>query len=111
MSGRINKNNICFLQKLVAASPKSRKEFIANADKEKILCICEIFMNLLDGNIPLDTEVKSKLKKHKHVIRFVKSRKPSIDLKRKVLIQKGGALISALVPAMGFLMSLLQGDT
>jgi len=71
--------------------PRYQKAIINSADKSLIKAICESALNLLNGNIPLDKDLKENLRKFKsHLRNLVK--KAKLKEKKKFLIQKGGFL-------------------
>lgn len=96
MSDRL-KNNIhelCVLSKL---NNTQRKKFIEILSSEAIKCICEVCLNVLNGNIKLKDTDKKRLKRYKNVLRYLVHRQGSkgrekVENKRKVLVQKGGFL-------------------
>ena len=56
-------------QALKTASPKLRKAFLKNADRELILSIVDCALNVLNGNCKLSDCNKRKLAKFKTVLR------------------------------------------
>lgn len=111
-SGSVRKTfgakNTALLHALIYAPPRLRKALIHHSDKEFIRCICECALNLLHGNIPLKDCEKSKLCKHKKILRKLADRKQCLSSKKQIISQKGGAflpmllapLISALISAI-----------
>lgn len=89
--------NTALLHALVYAPPKLRRALIQHAHKDLIRCICECALNLLHGNIPLKDCEKSKLCKHKKILRKLADRKQSLIRKKKILNQKGGAFLPLLL--------------
>ena len=90
MSYRI-KTNINFLKLLTSCNSRLQKVLIKNATKEQIYSLCEIILNILNGNVKLSEEEFKKLDKKKKVLRYLVQNKTSIK-KKKYLIQKGGFL-------------------
>jgi hypothetical protein len=62
---RVEKN-ADFLKILSKCKSKMRKVILSNADKDLINTICECVHNCLNGNIELNYEIKTKLKRHKN---------------------------------------------
>lgn len=89
-----NKN---FLNLLCHSKKKIQKLLIENASRDQIYSICEIFLNILNGNIPLDKEVLKRLSTKKRQLRQLVKRGPVKE--KKYLIQKGGFL-QLLIPAL-----------
>lgn len=67
-------------------------------------------MNVLRGNVQLNTTVKSKLKQYKKVLRCMACPKQSVTSKRRLITQKGGgaflpiiigSVLSGLVSSLG----------
>ena len=70
---------------------QKRNGIIDRAGKELVHCICDCVLNVLNGNIPLKSEEKQRLRRHRHCLRALVKKKTS-DKKRKHLIQEGGFL-------------------
>ena len=95
------------LQVLQSAKPKLRKAILENSDKALVYTICEICDNLLRGNIPLSESHKAKLRRHRDKIRHLAQRGGGWQVKKKALVQTGGAflpvllrIISTVLPAL-----------
>jgi hypothetical protein len=96
------------LKVLVKAKPSLRKAILSEADKALVYTICEICDNTLFGNVPLTPAQKTKIKKHKHIIRKLAQRGEGWQKKKKVLVQHGGAafipillsVLSSVLPAI-----------
>ena len=97
MSNRI-KSNINYLKLLLNSNNRLQKSLIQNASKEQIYSLCEIILNILNGNIKLSDEEFKKLDKKKKLLRYLVHNKTSIK-KKKYLIQKGGFL-QFLIPSL-----------
>ena len=80
---------------------------IQGASKELIACVCECALNILNGNVSLKPADKRKLKKYKHHIRALSTKKLSVQKKKKNLHQKGGFLGALLTPVLSALGGLL----
>jgi len=77
---------------------KSRQKIIRQASTDNIDALSEIALNLLKGNIPLNTKEKKKLKRHKDKIRKLGKRNVSTKKKKTLLVQEGGFLPLLLAP-------------
>jgi len=93
---RLNQNRN-FLELLTHSNKKLQKSLIENASKDQIYSICEIVLNILNGNLNLDKKEIEKLARKKKQLRLLVN-KGSIKNK-KHLIQKGG-FIQFLIPAI-----------
>ena len=92
---------------LSLATPKARKSFVCEGNREVIDCISECCANVLKGKVPLTSRQKSDLRKHRDKLRLVAKKKLSLTTK-KGIIQKSGFLGSLLVPVAALLGSLLS---
>lgn len=92
---------------LSLATPKARKSFVCEGNREIIDCISECCANVLKGKVPLTYKQKSNLCKHKNKLRLVVKKKLSLS-KKKEIIQKGGFLGPLLIPVAALLGSLLS---
>ena len=82
---------------------EKRNRIIDDGVMDLLRYICNYIHNLLNGNIPLNQEEKTRLEKHKDCLRKLMKKKTS-DKKRKYLIQEEeflGALIFTLVTLVG----------
>ena len=88
-----------------------KKAIINSADKSLIRAICELSLNLLQGNIQLTKANFEKLKVFKKVLRKLvsKEKSKSLALKKKIIIQNGGFL-EYLIPAVIGGLSTIIGD-
>ena len=87
------RGSLPYLQVMVKSKPKLRKFLIDNVPANIITAICECSLNLLKGVIPL---------------RALANKKVSRKQKKKHLNQKGGNLLTALLPpVLSVLGSLL----
>jgi len=93
---RVEKN-FDFLKILCKCNKKMRKSILENADKDLVATICECVYNCLNGNIELNADIKTKLKRHKETLRKLVGKKKSIKLKKQILNQRGGAFLPILL--------------
>ena len=84
--------NFKLLKKLKKASRSQRKKILEAANNDFILCLCDCAHNILKGNVTLKPKEKTKLSRHKQILRNLASggNPKNITKKRKLLIQKGG---------------------
>ncbi len=86
-----------------------RKVILSNEDKDLINTICECVHNCLNGNIELNNEIKTKLKRHKYDLRNLVGRNKSLKIKKKILSQNGGAFLPLLLSTvLGGLSSIFS---
>ena len=102
------KGSLPYLQVIVKSKPKLRKLLIDNVPANVITAICECSLNLLKCVIPVTPRQKRRLAHYKTHLRDLASKKVSRKRKKLYLNQKGGNLLSALLPpVLSVLGSLL----
>ncbi len=65
-----------------------RKVILTNADEDLINTICECVYNCLNGNIKLNNEIKTKLKRYKNDLHKSVGRNKSLKINQKNFITK-----------------------
>ena len=105
------KKQFNMLKVLSTFKKNMRKNIIDKADKELINTICECVLNLLNGNLKVNTEQFNNLRAYKKVFRKLLE-KINLKEKKKLIIQKGGfkeillpAVISGLASIIGSAIS------
>lgn len=98
---RLRKNSN-YIRLLLKASPNQRKALIRTANKEQISCLCEICLNILGGNIPVNV---NKLKKFKTTLRKLANSSTKSDTKKKILLNQSGGFLSQILPAVATVLS------
>ena len=97
------------MQILAKAKPKLRKLLIQNVPESVITAIYECCLNTLKGVIPLTPRQKRRLASYKIHLRALANKKVSRKKKKQYLNQKGGNLLTALIPpVLAVLSSLLK---
>lgn len=98
--------NATILAALLHLNSKQQKQIISSADKDTILSICEIALNILHGNVDLSDSQKQKLYKYRQYLRKLSSKKGGVN-KRRRIVQSGGGpfLVALLAPILGGLIS------
>ena len=85
-----------FLEGLTHLPPRNRQKMINNSPKEVIDSVGECCLNI-KGNVRLTKAQKKQLQaRHRH-IRLVSSKQVSLPEKKKMINQKGGALLGLLL--------------
>lgn len=96
------------LRTLHKANPAMRRAIIKNSDKNLIRSICECAENCISGRVKLQPSQKSRLARHKHMLRKI-VKKGDTWQKKKRILQKGGSLIPLLLgPILSGLISGLM---
>jgi len=101
------------LKHLSKLSERQKKKFIKTADKSVVQSIRECCINILNGQIPLNSSQKARLKRNKQGLRSLILSKTAIGKKRKIL-QKGGflsAILTAALPIVGSLIASAIGGS
>jgi len=92
------KRHFNLLTFLCTATKKQKKVLIGALDKEGICCFSEICTNVKNGNVKLSKKEFVRVRKLRDIIRGVADPKVNINRKRTILSQKGGGLITILLP-------------
>ena len=106
MSKRLRTNQP-FLHLLARSSAKRRKSLLKQATKDELATLFEICLNILRGNIPLNSYMHKKLKKEQKTLRTLADKKISLKRKKKVVNQKGGFLGAVAGLALPLLAQIL----
>jgi len=110
MSARIHKHKefLCFLQK---ANKKQLKAVLRNADNDQIGCLCEIALNVLNGNVKLTQTKRNELRKYKRFLRFMANKAKPIS-EKKLTVQRGGWIVPLLISTVApmLLEALTSGN-
>ena len=88
--------------------PKNIQKIIfKNSDKELTKQICEICLNISNGNIKIKDKDKQKIKNKKKIIDALGQKKYSFKKKIKYIRQKGGAILPILASIAGPIIAAL----
>lgn len=90
------KTNADNLKFLAQAHPQYRRALLKAADKNLVHCLCECVHNTLQGRVTLTAPQKSKLSKHKNLLRKIARKGDSFKTKKR-LVQQGGAFLPLLL--------------
>lgn len=102
----IKKNHVEILRGLSCLPKKERQILLRYIDSKLIKCICECAYNVLRGNVPLDSEQKTRLRKHATVLRQLVRRGDTLKKKKKIVQTGGGAFLpSLLVPVLAAVLT------
>ena len=101
------KRNESLLRLLRKLKPSVVRAVMKEASPDLIKALCECSLNILKGNIKLNSSQKKKLALHKNILRTLVSKRTSMK-KRKTILQKGGLIGALLAPVLGVLGSLLR---
>ena len=103
------KKHLNFLCLLSKTHPTQQDALLETAEPDQIRAICECIYNILKGNIYVPEAIKEQLRPNRNILRDIADEKISYNNKKKLLVQKGGTLLSALLPiAVSGISSLLK---
>ena len=110
MSGRMKKHALCLQLLIETRNAKLRKAILEHADPEFIRALCECAKNILQGNVKMASDEKSRLRKYRSKLRLLASKRGlSMKQKRRKLQQTGGFLPALLAPlAASVIIPLLR---
>ena len=95
--------NFDFIKQLSQSSKRDCASLLQKVSIDRIKVLCEICLNLLEGNIPVNGEEKQKLKRHRKKIEVLADRKVALKQKRPIINQRGGfigTLASVALPVL-----------
>jgi hypothetical protein len=96
-----NREFFSFLSKI---PPKRQKNIIKGADKDILVALSEICLNLIKRNINLTEKEKRRLRPYAKQVYLLSQKKPSFNKKKKV-VQVGGFLSTILTSVIPLLLS------
>ena len=100
-----------FLEGLTQLSNECRKKMIQESPKEVIDCVGECCINLIKGNVRLTNAQKNQLRARKQHIHLLSSKQVPLVEKKKIINQKGGALLGLLLkPLMAPIIGSVLGE-
>ena len=94
------KEGLPYLHVIVKSKAKLRKLLIQHVPANVITAICECSLNLLKGVIPVTPRQKRRFARYKTHLRALANKKVSRRQKKRFLNQKGGGLLTTLLPAV-----------
>lgn len=97
MSKKNLKQHFYFLQSLARSRPKQKKTILKVANNGQIKSICEVCLNVLKGNLPVNIK---KLKKYKNIIRKLANKSISYGNKKRMLMNQTGGFLPLIAPAI-----------
>lgn len=97
-----DQNQYKFLLQSFTKLPKNiQKLILKNADPKLTREVCEICLNISNGNIELSSQDKKKIKRKQRVINALGLKKGSFKRKIKYIRQKGHGLLPLLISIAG----------
>lgn len=97
MSKNNIKKNYHFLHMLVRSRTPQKRALLHTADNAQIKSMCEVCLNVLKGNIPVNIK---KMKKYKYMLRKLASKTIPYESKKRMLINQSGGFLPVIAPAI-----------
>ena len=97
MTRRNMQKHYPFLRLLACSHPAQKRALIKTANNAQINSICEVCLNILNGNVPVN---KKKLEKYKHLLRMLSRKTCSPQKKKKYLLNQSGGFLPLIAPAL-----------
>ena len=98
------KRNAHMIKALHSCSKNDQKILLKSAKPDLINAICDCITNVVYGKIPISSQVKTKLRRKKKVLKELTNPKVSTVRKQNLLVQHGGGIITQ---ALGGIAKLL----
>ena len=99
------KRNEPLLRLLQKLKPSAVKAVLKEASPDLIKALCECTLNVLKGNVKLNSAQRKKLSRHKNNLRTLTAKKTSMKT-RKQILQTGGFIGALLNPVLSVLGSI-----
>ena len=97
-----------FLRLLARSGSKRRKRLLQQAPKDELTSLFEICLNIIRGNIPLNSTHYKKLKRHRTLLRTLGDKSVSLQRKKRLVNQKGGAIGTVVGTIASLVLPLLS---
>lgn len=115
---QFSRKYVALLNALCHANNNQRVALIRTADTDLIKCICECALNVLRGNVKVESSRMKQLKKHKKVLRKLiekpkkYSRSRLWNNKKRTIIQSGGSFLPVLLqPLLSTIFSAILSSS
>jgi hypothetical protein len=83
---RLIESNYHLVQTLKSVLPRVRKAIIKNSDRDLVLGIAQLALNVLNGNCKIFRSSTERLRKHKTVLRRLVDKGIALGKKRKQIV-------------------------
>ena len=104
------RENFEFFSYLSKLPPRRQKIIIKGMDRDILLALSEVCLNLMRRNVPLTPNEKKKLKPYEKHVYQMSLKNHSINKKKKI-VQSGGFLGTLLGSVLPILLSTVIGAT
>ena len=85
------------LQAMHSCSKDDQKSLVKIAKPQLIHALCDCIVNVVHGRVPINNSQKNKLKKKIKVLKVLTNRKTPTVRKKKLLMQHGAGIFSAIL--------------
>lgn len=103
---KILKQNYSFLRVLSHFSPIQKRALLCMANKGKILALCEVYLNVLSGNVPCRV---NKLRKYCNIMRKLANKTTKLAQKKKNYKSKW-SFLPLVLRAVGPILTSMLGQ-
>ena len=100
------KRNANMIKALHSCSKNDQKMLLKSAKPDLINAICDCLTNVVYGKIPISSQMKTKLRRKKKVLKELTDPKVTTVRKKNLLVQHGGGIITN---ALGGIVKFLLG--
>ena len=76
-----------------------QRTLLETAESGQVRAICECICNIMHGNIPIPNGIKDELAPRKQILRDFAGTKVPYKIKKEILMQSGGSILRAPIPA------------
>lgn|SRR5678815_1161302 len=83
------------IKKFKKLKPSEKRKLISE-DEKFIQCVCEVCLNLIKGNVPLNRPQKVKLRRYRNIIKKLSLNIKNLKNKKKLLQRGGGVFLPLL---------------
>ena len=106
MKGRLELTE-SFVYLLAKSTPRRRNVLLRNASNEELRSLCELCLNVIKGNLPLNKNAFQRLKRHRKTLETLASKRVPLKQKREYINQKGGIIGQLATIALPLLTHLI----
>jgi len=96
-----------FIYSLANNKPSRRKIILQNASNAELKGLFELCLNIVRGNLPVDSKTLQSLKRNRKTLETLGNRRVALYKKREIINQKGGFLGTIATFALPLLTHLI----
>lgn len=95
--GPLDKKQIIILQALYYMNQEQRRAILRKADVALVRCICECALNVLQGNVSLNSVQKDRLRRHATILRRLAAKRGNWSGKRRLIVEHSAGFLKLLL--------------